>query len=220
MHASFVYRFFAVVCFCLLVGSVLFPFATRLVFIVSLPPSPQPFDAIKDYFWSFMNLHEYLADNFQRQDSYVTVDKSWSIFSDYWINSAHYVVNGNRIIHPSSVLVLAFILQVACLLLGIFIVFSERRIRKSMLLLSMMVVLDILYVWVAHAFSQKAPTELYVGFWLSVLSTIFGLVLMIPFNRSHQILKSSITFVVYAKKSNRSINPLPLNMLSPVDYGY
>jgi hypothetical protein len=177
MQASFGYRFFAVVCFCLLVGSVLFPFATRLGFVYSLPPTPLPFDAIKETFWSFMNLREWLS---QRQDGYATVNESWSIFYDYWNSSARYLdpIARNRTIHPSSVLALAFILQVVCLLLGIFVVVSEIRIWKSILLLSLMVILDILYLWVAHVFYA----ELYVGFWLSVLSTVFVLVPMILAN--------------------------------------
>jgi len=179
MQTSFGYRFFAVVCFCLLVTSVLFPFATRLLFSISLPPQPLPWDAAKETFWSFMSLREYLS---QRQDGYATVNNSWSIFYDYWNSSAHYLdpIDRNRTIHPSSVLVLAFILQVVCLLLGIFIVVSERRIWKNILLLSLMVVLDILYVWMAQVFYA----ELSVGFWLSVLSTVFVLVPMTRRDRS------------------------------------
>ena len=177
MQASFGYRFFGVVWFCLLVGSVLFPFATRLGFVYSTGSTPLPFDAIKDTFWSFMNLREWLA---QRQDGWATVNKSWSIFWDYW---SFYARSGSGTIHPSSVLVLAFILQVVCLLLGIFVVVSERRIWKNILLLSVMVVLDILYVWVAQVFYA----ELYVGFWLSVLSTVFVLVPMTRRDRSNKI---------------------------------
>lgn len=176
MQASFSYRFFSLVWFCLLVGSILFPFATTFFLISSFPPHFAPFDAVKDTFWSFMNLHESLV---QRQDGWVTVNKSWSIFSDYWNFYARY---GSATIHPSSVLVLAFILQVACLLLGIFIVASERRIWKSTLLLSVMVVLDILYLWLAQVFYA----ELYAGFWLSVLSPVFVLVSMTRRERPQQ----------------------------------
>ena len=168
MHASFGYRFFAVVCFCLLVTSVLFPFATRLLFISSHPPVPLPFDAVKETFWSFMGLSEWLS---QREDGYAPVDKSWSIFYGYW---------SSTVIVRSSLLFVAFVLQVVCLVLGIFIVVSERRIWKNILLLSLMVVLDILYVCVAQVFYA----ELYVGFWLSVLSPVFVLISMTRRDRS------------------------------------
>lgn len=155
------YKFYLIVGCCLLVASIFLPFATMFTFSF-ITHQPQPQQAHRGSYWSFMHVQEVLEKG---GDSW-TVKKTYRwFFLDYW----SWWGSGVGVTLQSRVLISIFVLQIAALLTGLSAFQKRRRSIDVWFLLFEVIALNFLYYYTTQIFRAKIG----VGFLLSFMATVF-----------------------------------------------
>lgn len=157
-------KFFLTVGYCVLIASILLPFATLFARVSTLPPPSEPSAerANRVYYWSFMHVHEDLEEI---AGKWTTKQTQSLFFTSYW----NWWGSGSGTVLPSSLLIPLFISQIAVLPLGFVTLLKARAIRSILPLLFANVALDFLYIQTCQILRWQAT----IGLWLSVIATIF-----------------------------------------------
>ena len=158
------HKLFLAIGYCLLVGSIFFPFATGFGYIIVFEfPGPYsgPQLANRVSFWSFMHVQEGLS---KIKGIWVVTSVQWLSFSQYW----DWWGPGQGTILPSSILIPTLILQIIAVLWGLITLLKANTAKKIFPALLATLTLNILY----FAGSQVLQSEVFIGFWLSILSTM------------------------------------------------
>ena len=157
------HKLFLAIGYSLLVASIFFPFATdfcRIVVWENPGPYIGPALANRCTFWSFMHVQEGLA---RINDTWVVTWVQWLSFSQYW----DWWGPGTGDILPSSILIPTFSLQITAMLLGLVTLLKANTTKK--LLPALLATLGLNYLYFAG--SQSLHSEVFIGFWLSLVST-------------------------------------------------
>ena len=154
------HRWFLVIGYGLLVTSIFFPFATDFSRTFVTGPYTGPALANRCTFWSFMHVQEGLA---RINDTWVVTWVQWLSFSQYW----DWWGPGTGDILPSSILIPTFSLQITAVLLGLVTLLKANTTKK--LLPALLATLGLNYLYFAG--SQSLHSEVFIGFWLSLVST-------------------------------------------------
>ena len=145
--------------YCLLVASIFFPFATQFLLFVNPTPTPSPYIrplwASRSTFWSFMHVNEALSK--VGEGSWVATSVQWLFLPQYW---DWWMIHAN-------ILIPILILQGVAVLLGLATLLKANTAKKILPLLLAALALNLLY----FAGSQVLQSEVFIGFWLSILST-------------------------------------------------
>jgi hypothetical protein len=152
------HKLFLGIGYSLLVASIFCPFATDFHrFLVRVNPGPYtgPPRAGGSSFWSFMHIQQGFS---KINGTWVVTGVQWLSFSACW--------NWWRPSH-GRVLILTFSLQIITVLLGIVTLRKTRMAIHIVPLLFTTLGLNFLY----FAGSQRFHSEVFIGFWLSLLST-------------------------------------------------
>jgi len=161
--------FLAIGC-CLLVASIIFPFATHFGYLIILEnPGPYsgPQRAVRATFWSFMHVQEGLS---RIDGTWVVTNVQWLSFFQYW----DWWGPGGGTILPSSILIPAFILQTIAVLLSLITLLKANTAKKIFPALLATLTLSFLY----FAGSRVFDSVVFIGFWLSILSNMSIIVAM------------------------------------------
>ena len=157
------HKLFLAIGYCLLVASIFSPFATDSShLLVKENPGPYsgPQRVNRATFWSFMHVQEVLS---RINGTWVVTYVQWLSFFQYW----DWWGPGGGTILPSSILIPTFILQIVAALLGLVTLLKANTAKKIFPALLATLTLNFLY----FAGSQILGSEVFIGFWLSILST-------------------------------------------------
>ena len=156
-------KLFLAIGFCLLVASIFSPFATDFYhLLINWNPGPYlgPPRAGRVTFWSFMHIQEGLS---KINGTWVVTNVQWLSFAQYW----DWWGPGGGTILPSTILIPTFILQIVAVGLGLITLLKANTAKKLFPALIIMLTLNFLY----FALSIMFNSEVFIGFWLSILST-------------------------------------------------
>ena len=159
------HKLFLAIGFCLLVASIVFPFArmSGQIYVacrLNAGPYSGPQRAFRSIFWSFMHIQEGLS---KINGIWVVTNVQWLSFSQYW----DWWGPGQGTILPSTILIPTFILQIVAVCLSVITLLKVNTVKKLYPSLLTVSTLNILYIAGSEIFGR----EVFIGFWLSLLST-------------------------------------------------
>jgi hypothetical protein len=157
------YKLPLIIGYCLLFASIFFPFSSEFGYLVVFPnPGPYvgPQLASRATFWSFMHVQEALA---KIEGTWVATSVQYLSFAEYW----DWWGPGQGHILPSSILIPMFTLQIIAVPLGLATLRKADIAKKILPLPLVALALTCLY----FAGNWVLQSELFIGFWLSILST-------------------------------------------------
>jgi len=165
------HKLFLATGYCFLVASIFFPFATDFGYLL-IRENPDPYTgpqmANRAFFWSFMHMQKVFS---KINGTWVVTYVQWLSFSQCW----DWWGPGGGTILPSSILIPTFILQIIAVGLGLITLLKADTAKKIFPALLATLTLNFLY----FAGSQVLGSDVFIGFWLSILSTTSIIVAMV-----------------------------------------